>query len=61
MLFVSFFHDEAKAFLFVYFYLFCVFTVLMLFCELHFVSMTASLKSEDCSLYYFGLHRVHSN
>ena len=56
------FHDETRVFyLFIFTYLFCVYAVVILFCELKFVSETASLKSEDCSLYYFGMHQVQSN
>ena len=48
-------------FIFVFIYLFCFFTEPIFFCELKFMNVRASLKSEDCALYYFGLHRVRSN
>ena len=58
MLFVSFFMMKQ---IFFFIYLFSVFTVVILICELKFVSMTSTVKSEDCSLYCFGLYRVQSD
>jgi Fe2+ transport system protein B len=57
MLFVSFFMMKQIYFvcLFLFIYLFCISTVVILFRELKFMSVTASSKSEDCLLYYFGL------